>query len=366
MSVPRVYSLGNTPILSYLTLCLANYSKQQKTVPNIILLLQDKKKVQRFLQNESHLELVDDMGNTVFKKQFMASCEPPKYANGEFAELNNLLISENSFLAYKHNLHKYKSSLLKANCDNSTNNILLLNPPLSVVQAYKDFFEENALVDKGRTPNLLIGRATPPHAISSRSEFVSSQSITVKLINLEIINVFHNELDTAQCELFKIINETSKEIPDKLMTSTKSYNDYLIDTLEKIVVQSCFGPMSLLLDANNKQLKATKYLYEPIWRKLCSESSQILTAAYPQFTSRFTSERLFDLCLFELAKLSSNKRNPMLKSLKTNSETNIDHVNGLLVRMAENLKMPCTMHKTIYRLAKANIKAHRLENRLKH
>ncbi|KAL6941506.1 hypothetical protein ACO0RG_002638 [Hanseniaspora osmophila] len=395
--VPRVYMSGSTPVLKNLALSLAQHSKQPKPVPNIILLLKDNLKLNRFLEQGSYVSSTLNAGNVQshLRKQFMASCEPPKFANGHIAPIENLIISDFTYFDFKNNIKKYSQCL---NNDERPSNVLLLNPGLDTVNYYETQWSKQNL-----NANLFVG-TTQPGAFSKAGEFLTVKNKNIlapltlqisqinKVIELEQENTRADEIqetsstkeDNSQKEastavlspsfqkkqedyeetflqlkaknpLLDLIDATSKELPQQLIVTRKSYEHFLIEELEKVCISSCVGAMNVIFDENNMCLLKTSNNLEGIWNRMTAEFSHLVARMYPHLSYAFSNERMNNLILKYLNE-NKNSTLPMQQELNTHKKYNSVHrSSGLLVRMASFIKLPLPTTELIYNMAKSKI-----------
>ena len=131
-NIPRVYTLGNSPLANYFAYAISKISSQPQ-IPNVVLLLSDQKKLDRFLEQDSTLTLLDDNSTDRSNSmQFMAACSPPTYANGDPAIIDNLILAEQSKKHFTSLLDFYSRSL------RDTTNLLFLNPPMGALEYMYD------------------------------------------------------------------------------------------------------------------------------------------------------------------------------------------------------------------------------------
>ncbi|KAL6945196.1 hypothetical protein ACO0QE_002644 [Hanseniaspora vineae] len=395
--VPRVYMSGSTPVLRNLALSLAQHSKQPNPVPNIILLLKDNLKLNRFLEQGSYLSSSLSAGNAQsnLRKQFMASCEPPKFANGHIAPIENLIISDSTYFDFKSNIKKYSQCL---NNDEHPSNVLLLNPGLDTVRYY-----ETQWLKQNLNANLFVA-TTQPGVFSKVGEFLSVKNKDVlapltlqisqinKVIEVEEENSHSDQApeassttrDDAQNEtsanvlsfdaqkehedyeenflqlkaknpLLDLIDATSKEIPQQLIATRKSYEHFLIEELEKLCISSCVGAMNVIFDENNMCLLKTSNNLEGIWNRMTAEFSHLVAQMYPNLSYAFSNERMNNLILKYLNE-NKNSTLPMQQELNTHKKYNSIHrSSGLLVRMASFNKLSLPTTELIYNMAKSKI-----------
>lgn len=137
-------------------------SPSQPKVPLVVLLLNDQKKLDRFLDNDSKIVVKSNNNSKeIHHRQFMASCVPPILNNGEIAPIENLIVSDNSSKFITAQLSKYGKSL------KPETNILFLNPSLNLLE-YVHRYRWRSVQTR---PNLFMGFTSPVEVGTIHQEF---------------------------------------------------------------------------------------------------------------------------------------------------------------------------------------------------
>ncbi|CCE65455.1 hypothetical protein TPHA_0L00980 [Tetrapisispora phaffii CBS 4417] len=255
--VPRVYAAGSSPLGFYLASQIARIPSHNK-FPEVILLLEDEKKLNRFLYKDSNLDFQFRKNNVLLPIQMMASCNPPVYSNGELSVIENLIISAPTSPSFYSTLFKYKNSL------NGSSNILLINPEFGFLKGLHSLWKE-----KTEVPNILIGFVKNYDSFNPPVRFVKEEfQLRVNPPQLDFIvsyfptNLknysYSNDLEHLKYmkeknPLLKIISKASSlsfslPRPNKLNVMHSTYGELLIIRMEELIVNSCIDSLTTVYD----------------------------------------------------------------------------------------------------------------------
>lgn len=357
-TVPRVYSLGNAPIISIISHEIAQLSRQPK-VPQVVLLLNDQKKLNRFLENDSSLTFENKNEKTRTFNQFMASCSPPMFASGEISNVENLIVAEHKSKAFTTSLQKYVKSV-----DPSTN-LLLVNPGFGVIE----YLYKNMWPEKDTRPNLFVAVA-PQDCVTQTQEFnfaLNSHKVPMRIspvprdLHSYEYRCASEELDKYENtnDLLKLLKMT-KESPKTLEMLFYSYGDLLLSRYEKLIIDSCIGPLTVLYDCHhNSELLKISYVPQTI-DQLIKEQVNILTktnrflSSIPHATVALDRSRLCQLALHTL-EVNKHGISKMKRDMDVLNSTDINQLNGYFVSLARYKKLDCYMNETIMNLVKGKV-----------
>jgi len=356
-TVPRVYVLGNSLLSNYFAYEIAQL-KAQQSIPNIVLLLNDQKKLNRFLDGSSKLT---KGGTTEESIQFMAACSPPTFASGKPAIMENLILADNSKKNISHLITKYHNSL------DETSNVLLLNPPVGSIEY---LYDKIMTRDKYPRPHMLLGMTKQgdstvslinnkrtnyiPYSEFEVSPILSDRKLSVLLCSVpESYNTFDLSLETTQVkDLYK--NKLVNLLQDTQNISVQilSYSELMIIRFENLIVNSCIESLAVLFDCKyiHELLNAPRS--ESILRSLIQEQVKIISMGYPFLTElphydiAFDNGRLYDIIA---NKLEQGKRTKSVLNIqqKALNQTDIKQLSGYFVRLAYKCKTDCRWNMTI-------------------
>ncbi|KAJ5116413.1 hypothetical protein N7456_000761 [Penicillium angulare] len=151
-----------------------------------------------------------------------------------------------------------------------------------------------------------------------------------------------------------------------LIATTDTPAGLLQYQLEKLAVNCLINPLTALYDCTNGELlyifKVTRTM-----RLLLFEISSVIYAlpelqGIPGIEDRFAPERLLRLAM-NVAKNTSENTSSMLQDVKSGGVTEIDHMNGWVVRRGEGLGIKCTLNYMICQMVLSKTKIrHRRDN----
>ena len=140
--------------------------------------------------------------------------------------------------------------------------------------------------------------------------------------------------------------------------------ELLQQQLDKLAVNAVINPLTALLDCLNSELLNSFYVTR-VMRLLLAEVSLVFRSL-PELQNvlnvnmRFDSARLESMVV-RVAKLTGQNRSSMLQDLKAGRETEIDYINGYVVRRGEELGIHCVTNYAIMQMVKAKKKLVQLE-----
>jgi 2-dehydropantoate 2-reductase len=140
---------------------------------------------------------------------------------------------------------------------------------------------------------------------------------------------------------FTHIMKTLTRTPE-FNSSTLGHSNFLKITLEKMIVRSVIGPLTVMFDCSNEQL-LHNYNIQKAMAPLLEECSQVV-CALPEIAPRdiqyFSPEHLQTIIVSVLQTTGSNI-SPMLQAIRKGQRTGIEFCNGYFVRRGKELGVPC-------------------------
>ncbi|QLG73939.1 hypothetical protein HG535_0F04510 [Zygotorulaspora mrakii] len=372
-TVPRIYSVVNTPIASILA-CEIAILPNQPPVPQVVLLLNDHKKLNRFLDNDSKIIIDRNKGKNIHQTQFMAAYLPPVYSTGKIATIDNLIVSGQHSKNIVSSVRKY------LHCLNAGSNLFLLNPPFGAIE----HLYRNLWTTSESRPNLFVGISMKREAnlVSVSDEFrlklkCSGISMRVSPVPRDFASYSHesgvNALEELRHEndMLKLLDATAHN-PNPIASISPlfySYGDLLLIRLERLIVESCIEPLAalfgcrytgeLLQTPKSKDL-ILKLINEQVWILKCA---QPFLTNMPSFHVAMDTGRLYELILKELRD-KPKLRSQLNHSLNQLNQSNINQLTGYFVQLANYKKLDCRWNEVITGLVKgkAGIAKHRSLN----
>ncbi len=135
--------------------------------------------------------------------------------------------------------------------------------------------------------------------------------------------------------------------------------DLLQQQLDKLAVNCIINPLTALLDCNNGVL-LSKFSLTRVTRLLLAEISLVLRSLpelknVPNVNMRFDPQRLERL-VFSVANNTAANRSSMLQDTKAGKQTEIDYINGYIVKRGEEMGVYCVMNYMLVHLIKGKRK----------
>lgn len=125
--------------------------------------------------------------------------------------------------------------------------------------------------------------------------------------------------------------------------------------IEKLIVNAMINPLSAIFNRKNGQLfnqPAIAYLM----RLLLSEASVVVRslpelASLPNLDSRFSTSRLENM-VKHVAEGTATNTSSMLQDVMAGRETEIDYINGYIIRKGEQLGIHCPHNRRVVQMVK--------------
>lgn len=167
----------------------------------------------------------------------------------------------------------------------------------------------------------------------------------------EVCKNDHNPCDMANPQ--DLIEQITKS---PVLAATEISPTELVQArLEKLVVNAMINPLSVIFNRKNGQLfnhTAIAYLMQI----LLSETSAVVRslpelASVPNLDSRFSASRLENI-VRHVAEGTAKNTSSMLQDIMAGRETEIDYINGYIIRKGEQLGIHCPHNRRIVQMVK--------------
>lgn len=127
--------------------------------------------------------------------------------------------------------------------------------------------------------------------------------------------------------------------------------------MEKLITNAMINPLTVIFDRRNGELFGSSKIQRLMWLLLHEASLVLRTLPELQqptgLPSRFSSERLERLVM-NMAEINANNRCSMLQDVKAGKQTEIDYINGYIIRRGEQLGIDCSHNRTLVQMVKEN------------
>ncbi|EPY51042.1 ketopantoate reductase PanE/ApbA [Schizosaccharomyces cryophilus OY26] len=336
-----IYILGAGSIGNFLACELANLSCYEH---NVVLLLRNKDRLDQFRRNGSYLILertLDDK-KVVIRRKFKATC---------LSELNvdtidNLIVTTKTTQT-EAALRDYLP-LLKRD-----SNILFVHNGFGVIETLVKTVWRNANV----RPNLYQGVTS--HSVLPKQDFYYCHSCfgVMKIAKVSRMDGdLSVDVPTEPCAMVEAL------LQSKMLNGTYlTYDDLLIYQCQKFMVNACMNSTTTIIDCINYELSNIAEV-RTLFQSIITECVDVLFK-----TNQFLADngkarevlnvpKLVDLILYlgfvENAKNSTSMRIDTLAK----RETEIDSLNGWIVKLAKEIGYRATVNETVTLLVKARTK----------
>lgn len=250
-------------------------------------------------------------------------------------------------------------SAIKHRIRNSTT-ILIMQRGLGIIEALNEII----FPDPRDRPNYILGRISHDLTSTDRHFTVVEKEIGEVQFTLMPRDAESKEGDlslTTKRENF-YWSPQARHLARKMLTAPElsskalSRKWFLSTQLETLVVGSVIGPLSVAFDCSNNHLLYNYHILQNI-RLLLDEICPIVWkfpefANYKTIKTHFTTGRLERIIKYRLRRTGSNTTS-MLQAVRAGKQTDIDFLNGYLIRRATELGMDCSKNQMLLHLVKS-------------
>ncbi|MCJ1235974.1 hypothetical protein MMC14_003950 [Varicellaria rhodocarpa] len=125
--------------------------------------------------------------------------------------------------------------------------------------------------------------------------------------------------------------------------------------LEKLAINAIINPLTVMFDCTNGELLNNIHVTRVV-RLLLAEISLVIRSLpelqnVPNLQQRFSTERL-EAQVFGLAKNTADNRSSMLQDIDLGKQTEVEYINGYIVRRGEELGIKCLMNYTLAKMVR--------------
>jgi 2-dehydropantoate 2-reductase len=164
-----------------------------------------------------------------------------------------------------------------------------------------------------------------------------------------------NERDVDWAPSTKYLLRTLTLTPP-LVAVAETPSSLMLYQLEKLAMNSVINPLTAIMDCKNGKL-LYNYSFTRIMRLLLMEISSVICAlpelqGVPGIESRFSPERLRTM-VTQLANKTAENHSSMLQDVLSRKTTEIEYMNGYIIRRGEELGIQCVVNYTIKHLVLA-------------
>ncbi|KAK9762185.1 2-dehydropantoate 2-reductase (Ketopantoate reductase) (KPA reductase) (KPR) [Basidiobolus ranarum] len=124
--------------------------------------------------------------------------------------------------------------------------------------------------------------------------------------------------------------------------------------LEKLVVNACINPLTATLGCKNGILLENEHSIN-LLKDTCYEASQIIQAEVGKTVTNLSYENL-EKSVFEVCNATLDNKSSMLQDVSAKRKSEIDYINGYLVRLADSHNLPSPINRMWTQLIKAKTK----------
>jgi 2-dehydropantoate 2-reductase len=134
------------------------------------------------------------------------------------------------------------------------------------------------------------------------------------------------------------------------------YEEMLQIQFERLAVNAVLSPLSVVFDCAHGKLLGT-FAVTRLMRGLLREIVAVAQSVpelrkLDHFKDQFTSQRLESL-IVRIASRSNNTLGSMLEDVRKGRRTDIDYINGYIVKRGQELGIPCPINTTVIQMVKA-------------
>lgn len=134
-----------------------------------------------------------------------------------------------------------------------------------------------------------------------------------------------------------------------------SPTDLMLLQLDKLAASAVIDPLTVMFDCKNGDLLFNGAV-DRVMRLLLSEISLVIRSlpelqGVPNVQMRFSPDRLESM-IVSIATMTTEKISVMLKEVRAGNETEIDYINGYLIKRGEEIGIKCVMNYMLMQMVK--------------
>ncbi|EGD86168.2 hypothetical protein H112_07098 [Trichophyton rubrum D6] len=234
--------------------------------------------------------------------------------------------------------------------------VLFLTNGLGVLEEVN----EKIWPDESERPNYLFGVTS--HGLFKSGLFETTHAgvgtTTIGVVRQSPRDDMEHTADGSSTTLAPSTNfllKTLTQTPELACISTNAIDLFLLQ-LEKLAVNCVINPLTLLMDCKNGEL-LYHYNLTRVQRLLLIEISAVICAlpelqGVPGLQSRFSPERLRTIAVGVAGKTGENTSS-MLQDARMGKESEIEYMNGYIVRRGEEVGVRCALNYMVVQLVQA-------------
>ena len=163
-----------------------------------------------------------------------------------------------------------------------------------------------------------------------------------------------NQLSTSARYIMRTMTRTAV-----LVAVGFSPTDLLQQQLDKLAVNSIINPLTAILDCKNGALLYNFY-FQRVVRLLLAEISIVIKSLpelknVPNVSMRFDTLRL-ERMVFSIATTTAENYSSMLQDIRSGRLTEIDYINGYIIKRGEEMGIQCVMNYMLMHMVKGKNK----------
>ncbi|KAK6462064.1 2-dehydropantoate 2-reductase [Scheffersomyces coipomensis] len=335
--VPKVFILGAGSMG-----CLVGHELTQAfgNQVNPVLLFRNQAVVDLYNSQGSEISIVKSKNSniTTTKTHIEAACKPPNH-NGSKVTIDNLILSTKTYQSIAA-LENYIPHLTK------DSNILILQNGMGVAPLLTEKFWPSGW----NRPNIFQAVAT--HGAYKTALNVIHFAAPGKMS----ISYIPKPTDKKDTEV--VIPDFIDQIlqTPSLNTTYEKYENFLLIQMEKLVVNATINPITALLDCFNGDLLYADRI-SALSKRIIKEAVNCFFAEYkilatiPDAHAYLSPDRLLDVVL-TMCKTTAQNSSSMREDVRHLNDTEIDYINGYIVKLGKKHDLSVTTNMNIVDLVK--------------
>ncbi|CCH45885.1 Glycerol-3-phosphate dehydrogenase [NAD(P)+] [Wickerhamomyces ciferrii] len=345
-----VHILGAGSIGIFIASKLSNL----KTSPSITLLLRNLSKVENFQSvYNSTIQLKSKITPQVDIQKFKFNSSCPESFISSPSIIENLIITTKTYQT-EEALQKYLPFI------KPSSNIILVQNGLGVPQK----LYENIWPNLQERPNLFQG--VIGHGINTQGGWIFTHTGLGDLKISKIPKDLNNpDKESVQKPEIVELLENCKELD----TICFEYSDLLLFQIKKFVANASINSITSIIDCINYELRSYEGLQGLVYDTI-SEIIDILVTTTPiikknpQWKTILDKQELTKFVLYYATEVHANSSTSMRQDVLNNRITEIDYLNGYIVKLAEENGLKADVNKTITNLVKLRSSVNRSRAKL--
>lgn len=313
-----------------------------KVAPTLIL--RTKTRLDAYIRDNSTLTVVRPVGSetATSRAKVAAVCSPPVGKEGKRVMIDNLVISTKTHSTVAA-LKPYVENI------NRDTNVLIVQNGMGMEATLK----REIWPDPARQPRFFL-------AVSTHGAYKQNPTTIhhVGLGSLVMAEIPEGPDQETRSMFPPVLVDALLDRP-VLNASYKPHSQFMLDQMEKLVVNACVNPLTAILDCYNGELFHGTNLVQSM-KRIIKECVDCFRAEYPHLDDTPQANTYLDYdrlltTVMDVCKITAQNSSSMREDVRRLNRTEIDWINGYVVGLGYKHRVATPVNKMMVSLVKSRL-----------